>query len=366
MSPRNRTVPKINTQGFPELDLPITPPFLPMEAKRVDRIPDGDGWQFEPKWDGFRAIVFRSGDSVAVQSKAGQPLGRYFPEVVEAMLELRQKRFVIDGEIVVPVGGRLSFDDLLQRIHPAESRVRRLAAETPAHYFAFDLLVINERSIAEKPIEARREQLERFFVSVPEGSLIRLSPATTDRKLADDWFNKFGSAGLDGVMAKRIGEPYHSGDRDGMVKVKHLKTADCVVGGFRYGEGTREIGSLLLGLYDDEGRLVHIGHTSSIRKDDRGALTKTLEALAGDNPFEVRVPGGPSRWATEKSGQWEPVRPELVCEVEYDYFSQGRFRHGSKFLRWRPEKKPRQCTMDQVVAKAEAGRTKDEIGLIGV
>lgn len=362
----NRTVPKINTQGFPELDLPITPPLLPMEAKRVDKIPAGDGWQFEPKWDGFRAIVFRSGDSVAVQSKAGQPLGRYFPEVVEAMLALRQKKFVLDGEIVVPVGGRLSFDGLLQRIHPAESRVRRLAAETPAHYFAFDLLVINERSIAEKPIEVRRDQLERFFVSVPEGSVIRLSPATTDRKLAEDWFEKFGSAGLDGVMAKRLGEPYHSGDREGMVKVKHLKTADCVVGGFRYGEGTREVGSLLLGLYDDEGRLVHIGHSSSIRKDDRPALTKTLEALAGDNPFEVRVPGGPSRWATEKSGEWEPVRPELVCEVEYDYFSQGRFRHGSKFLRWRPEKKPRQCTMDQVVAKVEDGRSKDEIGLIGV
>jgi ATP-dependent DNA ligase len=365
MAPRNRIAPKIDAHGFPELDLPILPPYLPMEAKRVDRIPAGDGWQFEPKWDGFRAIVFRSGDSVAVQSKSGQPLGRYFPEVVEAMLELRQKRFVLDGEIVVPVGGRLSFDDLLQRIHPAESRVRKLAAETPAHYFAFDLLVINERLITEKPIEARREQLERFFVSVPEGSLIRLSPATTDRKLADDWFNKFGSVGLDGVMAKRLGEPYHSGDREGMVKVKHLKTADCVVGGFRYGEGTREVGSLLLGLYDDEGRLVHIGHTSSIRKDDRRDLTKTLEALAGDNPFEVRVPGGPSRWATEKSGEWEPVRPELVCEVEYDYFSQGRFRHGSKFLRWRPEKKPRQCTMDQVVAKAEDGRTKNEIGLIG-
>ncbi|HSY47222.1 MAG TPA: ATP-dependent DNA ligase [Thermoanaerobaculia bacterium] len=366
MPPKNRTVPKIDAHGFPELDLPIKPPYLPMEAKRVDRIPAGEGWQFEPKWDGFRAIVFRSGDSVAVQSKAGQPLGRYFPEVVESILALRQKQFVLDGEIVVPIGGRLSFDHLLQRIHPADSRVRRLAAETPAHYFAFDLLVIHERSIAEKPLETRRDQLERFFVSVPEGSLIRLSPATTDRKLADDWFNNFGSAGLDGVMAKRLGEPYHSGDREGMVKVKHLKTADCVVGGFRYGEGTREVGSLLLGLYDDEGRLVHIGHSSSIKKDDRPALTKTLEALAGDNPFQVRVPGGPSRWATEKSGEWEPVRPELVCEVEYDYFSQGRFRHGSKFLRWRPEKKPRQCTMDQVTGKGEDGRTTDEIGLTGV
>jgi ATP-dependent DNA ligase len=358
-----KRAPKIDAQGFPKFDLPINPPYPPMEAKRADKIPDGNQWQFEPKWDGFRAIVFRSGHDVAIQSKAGQPLGRYFPEVVEAMRALRQKEFVIDGEIVVPVGGRLSFDHLLQRIHPAESRIRRLASETPANYFAFDLLVINGKSIADKPLEARRDHLERFFVSVPEGSLIRISPATTERKLANDWFNKFGDIGLDGVMAKRLGEPYHSGDREGMVKVKHLKTADCVVGGFRYLEGTTSVGSLLLGLYDDEGRLVHIGHSSSIRKDDRDALTKQLEALRSDNPFEVRVPGGPSRWATEKSGQWEPVRPELVCEVEYDYFSQGRFRHGSKFLRWRPEKKPRQCTMDQVTGK-DGGNLERDFTLI--
>jgi ATP-dependent DNA ligase len=354
--------PKITTHGFPKLDLPITPPYPPMEAKRVEKIPAGDIWQFEPKWDGFRAIIFKTADDVAVQSKAGQPLGRYFPEVVEAMRDLKAKDFVLDGEIVVPVSGRLSFDDLLQRIHPAESRIRKLAAEMPAHYFAFDLLVSKGKAIGDQPIEKRREQLERFLESVPDGSLIRLSPATTDRKVAGDWFNKFGSAGLDGVMAKRLGEPYHSGDRDGMVKVKHLKTADCVVGGFRYGEGTRSVGSLLLGLYDDEGRLVYIGHSSSIKKNERDALTKQLEALHGKNPFEVRVPGGPSRWATEKSGEWEPLRPELVCEVEYDYFSQGRFRHGSKFLRWRPEKKPRQCTMEQVAGKP--GRTKGDFTLI--
>jgi ATP-dependent DNA ligase len=357
-----KRAPKITTHSFPKLDLPITPPYPPMEAKRVEKIPAGDTWQFEPKWDGFRAIIFKTADDIAVQSKAGQPLGRYFPEVVEAMRELKAKDFVLDGEIVVPVGGRLSFDDLLQRIHPAESRIRKLAAEMPAHYFAFDLLVAKGKSIGDQPIEKRREQLERFFENVPQGSLIRLSPATTDRKVANDWFNKFGSAGLDGVMAKRLGEPYHSGDREGMVKVKHLKTADCVVGGFRYGAGTRSLGSLLLGLYDDEGRLVHIGHSSSIKKSDRDALTKQLESLRAENPFEVRVPGGPSRWATEKSGEWEPVRPELVCEVEYDYFSQGRFRHGSKFLRWRPEKKPRQCTMEQVTGKP--GRTKGDFTLI--
>jgi ATP-dependent DNA ligase len=330
-----------------EMTLPIHPPYPPMEAKRVDKVPAGDSWQFEPKWDGFRAIVFRDGDDVFIQSKAGQPLARYFPEVVEAVRSLKTKQFVLDGEIVVPVAGRLSFDDLLLRVHPAESRVRRLAAESPAHYYVFDLLALRTKDFTKLAIEDRREKLESFFEKGGH-ELLHLSPATTDRKIALEWFSKFGALGLDGVMAKRLGEPYHSGDREGMVKVKHLKTADCVVGGYRYGEGTKSVGSLLLGLYDDEGRLVHIGHTSSIRQADRQALTKKLEALRGENPFEVRVPGGPSRWASAKSGEWEPVRPELVCEVEYDYFSQGRFRHGSKFLRWRPDKAPEQCTMDQV------------------
>ncbi|HEY0159511.1 MAG TPA: ATP-dependent DNA ligase [Thermoanaerobaculia bacterium] len=340
--------PRVSSDAWPELDLPLTPPYAPMEAKRADRIPAGDHWQFEPKWDGFRAIIFRSGGEVAIQSKAGQPLGRYFPEVAEAARALKQDRFILDGEIVVPAGGRLSFDDLLLRIHPAESRIRKLAAATPAHFYAFDILAQKGKPLHELPLEERRKKLEAFFAKV-EHPLMNLSPATQDRKLAGDWFKKFGALGLDGVMAKRLGEPYHSGDREGMVKVKHLKTADCVVGGFRYGEGTKTVGSLLLGLYDEEGRLVHIGHTSSIRKDDRPGLTKQLEKLRGDNPFEVRVPGGPSRWASARSGEWEPVRPKLVCEVEYDYFSQGRFRHGSKFLRWRPEKKPEQCTMEQVL-----------------
>jgi ATP-dependent DNA ligase len=329
-----------------------------MEAKRVATIPTGDTWLFEPKWDGFRAIVFRDGDEVSVQSKAGQPLARYFPEIVEAARSLEQQQFVLDGEIVVPVEGRLSFDDLLQRIHPAESRVRKLAAQTPAHYYVFDILALQSKDLTKLPIEKRRQQLESFFANV-EHELVHLSPATTDRKIAAEWFNEFGALGLDGVMAKRLGEPYHSGDREGMVKVKHLKTADCVVGGYRYGEGTKSVGSLLLGLYDDEGRLVHIGHTSSIRQSDRPALTKQLEAIRAENPFEVRVPGGPSRWAQGKSSEWEPVRPELVCEVEYDYFSQGRFRHGSKLLRWRPDKAPEQCTMEQVQPrqkKTEGGR----------
>jgi ATP-dependent DNA ligase len=327
-----------------------------MEAKRVDAVPSGSQWLYEPKWDGFRAVIFRDHDDVAIQSKAGQPLARYFPEVVEAIQGLKAKEFVLDGEIVVPVDGRLSFDDLLQRIHPAEKRVRKLAAETPAQYFAFDLLALKSKDLTKLPIEERREKLNAFFEEV-KGERIHLSPATRDRKIALEWFEKFGTLGLDGVMAKRLGEPYHSGDREGMVKVKHLKSADCVVGGFRYGEGTKLVGSMLLGLYDDEGRLVFIGHTSSIKKDDRAELTKTLESLRASNPFEVRVPGGPSRWATEKTGEWEAVRPELVCEVEYDYFSQGRFRHGSKFLRWRPDKKPRQCTMDQVLPVPAKGKT---------
>jgi len=329
------------------MTLPIQPPYPPMEAKRVEKIPAGDGWVYEPKWDGFRAIIFRDHDEVYIQSKAGQPLARYFPEVVAAIQALKAKEFILDGEIVVPVEGRLSFDDLLQRIHPAEKRIRKLAAETPANYFAFDLLALKSRDLTTLPIEERREKLNAFFDGL-ESELIHQSPATTDRGVALQWFENFGNLGLDGVMAKRAGEPYHSGDREGMVKVKHLKTADCVVGGFRYGEGTNDVGSMLLGLYDDEGRLVHIGHTSSIKKAERRELTKRLEALKDENPFQVRVPGGPSRWASEKSGEWVPVRPELVCEVEYDYFSQGRFRHGSKFLRWRPDKKPKQCKMEQV------------------
>jgi ATP-dependent DNA ligase len=341
------SAPKIDPASFPALDLPIVPPFPPMEAKRVESIPTGHGWQFEPKWDGFRAVVFRDGETVAIQSKAGQPLTRYFPEVVETIRKVGVKQFVLDGEIVVSMDGRLSFDDLLQRIHPAEKRIRQLAVETPASLFAFDLLSLKRKSLVDLPIEARRAKLEAFFENVDDVHL-QLSPATTDRKIALGWFGKLGAIGLDGVMAKRLGEPYHSGDREGMVKVKHLKTADCVVGGFRYGEGTGAVGSLLLGLYDDEERLVHIGHTSSMRKSERDDLTRQLEALRAENPFEVRVPGGPSRWSSAKSGEWEAVQPVLVCEVEYDYFSQGRFRHGSKFLRWRPEKKPRSCTMEQV------------------
>lgn len=334
-----------------------------MEARRSDEIPSGDGWMFEPKWDGLRAIAFRAGDEVVLQSKSGQPLGRYFPEVLDQLRAISSDRFVLDGEIVVPIEGRLSFDDLLQRLHPAASRVKKLAAEIPAQYFVFDLLARDSEALVDRALEERRRLLDDFFQHVPADSRIRLSPATTDRKLADRWFNEFGDLGLDGVMAKGLSEPYRSGEREGMVKVKHFKTADCVVGGFRYATGsTSSIGSLLLGLHDEEGHLMFIGHTSSFTKDERVELQAIVEPLRGENPFSIRVPGGPSRWSSERSGEWEPLRPELVCEVEYDYFSQGRFRHGSKFLRWRPDKSTAACTMDQV-DPIRLGGTLDKLGM---
>lgn len=351
---------------FPAVDLPIKPPYPPMEAKRVEAVPQGQGWQYEPKWDGFRALVFRDGATLTIQSKAGQPLDRYFPELADAFLRLDADAFVLDGEIVVPVDGRLSFDDLLQRIHPAASRIKKLSEQLPARFFAFDLLAGPARTGAvshvQKSLEERRKLLEEFVGRYEGAPIIQLSPATRDRSVADQWFEEFGSLGLDGVMAKRIGEPYHSGDRDGMVKVKHLKTADCVVGGFRYATGSKAIGSLLLGLHDEEGHLVFIGHTSSFKKDEKTELKEIVEPLISENPFSVRVPGGPSRWSTEKSGEWVPVKPKLVCEVEYDYFSQMRFRHGSRFIRWRPEKKPQQCLMNQVDPRVRKGTLK-ELGL---
>lgn len=354
---------EISPGAFPTLNVPLPIPYPPMEARRSDRIPPGDGWLFEPKWDGFRAIAFRSGDDVVLQSKSGQPLGRYFPEVLDQLRAIPAGRFVLDGEIVVPVGGRLSFDDLLLRLHPAASRVKKLSEEIPAQYFVFDLLANDEEALVDRPLEERRELLEDFFTSVPTGSRTRISPATRDRELAERWFNEFGDLGLDGVMAKELKQPYRSGEREGMVKVKHFRTADCVVGGFRYASGSETaIGSLLLGLYDESKNLVFIGHTSSFSKDEKKELEAIIEPLRGENPFSIRVPGGPSRWATERTGDWQPLRPELVCEVEYDYFSQGRFRHGSKFLRWRPDKSPASCLMDQVDPRRLEG-TLDKLGM---
>ncbi|HEY2387524.1 MAG TPA: ATP-dependent DNA ligase [Candidatus Binatia bacterium] len=348
---------------FPALPLAIRPPFAPMEARSAAEIPRGERWTYEPKWDGFRCLVFHAGDVVALQSKSGQPLTRYFPELVEAVTALPERRFVLDGEIVVGVDGRLDFDALLQRIHPAASRVRRLAAETPCSFLAFDLLLEERRDLTSRPLRERRAALERFCGSVPAGSLVQLSPATDDRAVAERWMRDLDTIGLDGVVAKLAGEPYHSGDRDGMVKVKRLRTADCVVGGFRHAQGSRAIGSLLLGLYDD-GLLHHVGFAASFTASERAALRKVLEPHVGGSGFSGNAPGGPSRWSTDRSAEWQPLDPVLVCEVRYDHFSGGRFRHGCKFLRWRPEKVPTSCTFAQLggAMRAKGARSKAASG----
>ncbi|HEY0528817.1 MAG TPA: ATP-dependent DNA ligase [Gemmatimonadaceae bacterium] len=329
--------------------LPIRVPYLPMEAVSVDKIPEGPEWQYEPKWDGFRCIAFRDGRNVELQSKAGQPLGRYFPEVVERFLALGPSKFVLDGEIVVPVEGELSFDDLLMRIHPAATRIRKLATETPASFIAFDLLVTDRaKSIAAKPLSERRTRLENFAERFFEnGSGVELSPATTKLAVVKKWFDNVGS-GLDGIIAKELDEPYHSGERVGMVKVKQLRTVECVVGGFRYASKGGIVGSLLLGLYDGDGLLHHVGFCSGLKTQQKKELTPKLEKLVKKPGFTGQAPGGPSRWSTERSAQWEPLAPKLVVEVQYDHFTGGRFRHGTRFLRWRPDKAPGQCTMDQV------------------
>lgn len=330
------------------MKLPIEPPYPPMEAKTAAKLPAGEQWQFEPKWDGFRCITFRDGSEVELQSKAAQPLGRYFPELVKAYREVEAKRFVVDGEIMIPSGDGFSFDALLQRIHPAESRIKKLSVETPAIVVIFDLLVDGAgKLLTGESLHERRKRLEDFFPKNLATGPFRLTPATRDPAEALKWWNNTGST-LDGVIAKRIDLPYGSGERTGMVKVKKLRTADCVVGGFRYLRGEALVGSLLLGLYGDDGLLHHVGFTSSMHRDERSEVTKRVRALEGGAGFTGKAPGGPSRWSTEKSAEWVPLRPELVVEVQYDHFTQGRFRHGTKLLRWRPDKAARQCTFEQV------------------
>ena len=320
-----------------------------MEARTVEEIPDGDGWLYEPKWDGFRCLAFRDGGDVHLQSKSGQPLARYFPELVDALRQLKPARFILDSEIIVPVAGVLSFDDLLQRIHPAESRIRKLAAERAAQLVVFDLLADEKgKSMTGMTLGERRPKAEAFANRYLRGNVtIRLSPATTELAVVRKWFKSVGS-GLDGVIAKRLDKPYMSGERTGMVKVKNKRTADCVVGGFRYAEKAKVIGSMLLGLHDDEGLLHHVGFTSSFTAAFRKELTPKLEKLRKPPGFTGQAPGGPSRWSTKRSAEWEPLAPKLVVEIEYDHFTGGRFRHGTRFLRWRPDKAPAQCTLDQV------------------
>jgi ATP-dependent DNA ligase len=332
------------------MKLPITPPFLPMEAQVVDEIPRGSEWQYEPKWDGFRCLVFRDHDEIELQSKAGQPMARYFPELVSALKKLKPKQFVIDGEIVVPEGSGVSFDNLLMRIHPAASRIRKLSKETPAMLIVFDILVDEKgRRLTDRPLRERRAILEQFASKYfgDADDRVKLSPATLDYAVAKKWFGTVGSA-LDGVIAKRIDFDYRSGERTGMQKVKRYETVDCVVGGFRYATKKRLVGSLLLGLYDKDGLLHHVGFTSGIKTREREELTKKVEAFIKPPGFTGRAPGGPSRWSTERSTEWVPLEPKLVVEISYDHFTGGRFRHGTRLLRWRPDKDPRQCTMDQL------------------
>jgi ATP-dependent DNA ligase len=323
-----------------------------MEAKSVDEIPTGEEWQYEPKWDGFRCLLFRDGDKVDLQSKSGQPLTRYFPDLVEAARALKAKRVVLDGEIVVPRGGVFSFDDLLQRIHPAASRVAKLSKETPALLIVFDLLVDADGDLLTNlPLKDRRKRLEAFAKKYLKGqNRIRLSPATTRLADAKKWLKSVGAT-LDGIIAKRRDLEYRSGDRSGIQKIKNYRSADCVVGGFRYLEKQKRVGSLLLGLYDNKGLLHHVGFTSTIKNTERTELTKKLEKLIAPPGFTGNAPGGPSRWSTKRSAEWQPLKPKLVVEVCYDHFSGDRFRHGTRLLRWRPDKAPKQCALEQVKQK---------------
>jgi len=346
--------------------LPFEPPIEPMLAKAADALPDGDGWLYEPKWDGFRALVFRDGDETYIQSRDLKPLDRYFPELAAPLRASLPDRCVLDGEVVIAADGGLQFESLLLRIHPAESRVRMLAEQSPASYVAWDLLALGDEDLRAVPQEERRRRLEQALAGATPP--IHLTPATTDVALAADWFDRFEGAGLDGVVAKRLDGTYQPGKR-AMVKVKHQRTADCAVAGFRWhknGPGSH-IGSLLLGLYDDEGRLHHVGVTSSFSWDRREALAAELAPLRENaldgHPWREwaewadlgsadasgqRLPGATSRWNRGKDLSWEPLRLERVCEVGYDHLQGDRFRHATTFLRWRPDKPPSACRYDQL------------------
>ena len=338
------------------MTLPIEFGYAPMEARVVSELPIGPQWQYEPKWDGFRCLAFRDDSRIELQSKSGQSLTRYFPELVQALGTVRAQRFVLDGEIVVPAGRQLSFDALLQRIHPAKSRVEKLSRETPAALLVFDLLVDARGSdLTALPLSERRQRLEAFAsTALASTDSIVISPAT--RRIAEARVWLAGRSGTDGVMAKRRDLPYASGERSAMDKVKRKRTADCVVGGFRYASKGKIVGSLLLGLYDPDGILHHVGFTSSLSVAERQRITPLLEKLAGGSGFTGRAPGGPSRWSTARSSEWESLDPTLVVEVEYDHFTNGRFRHGTKFLRWRPDKAASQCLLSQVAEARGAGR----------
>ncbi len=339
---------------------PIEPPIEPMLAKLATELPEGEGWLFEPKWDGFRAIVFRDRDRFYIQSRDLKPLDRYFPELEAFFRASFPERCVVDGEIVI-VGPRgLDFEALQMRLHPAASRVKKLAAETPASFVAFDLLAEGERDLRPLPQAERRLRLEQALAGAT--GRVHLTPCRRERSVAQEWFHRFEGAGLDGVIAKHESTTYQPGKR-AMVKVKHARTADCAVAGFRWhkqGPGTL-VGSLLLGLYDDAGTLHHVGVTSSFSMEARRRLVQELEPLRRDalasHPWRhwaemgdgtQRVPGAQSRWSAGKDLSWEPLRVERVCEVKYDHLQGDRFRHAAVFLRWRPDKRPADCRYDQL------------------
>ncbi|HEY9715534.1 MAG TPA: ATP-dependent DNA ligase [Chroococcales cyanobacterium] len=323
--------------------------YKPMEAELVEHLPDGQNWQYEPKWDGFRCLAFKTDGEVELRSKSGQTLTRYFPEVVAALEALKARNFVLDGELVVEDYSQFSFDDLLQRIHPAQSRVKKLSAERPAVYVVFDILKGSDnRELINEPLDVRREQLEEFAAKFFKQQFrVLLSPTAVDKETASGWLEGYDAL-IDGVIAKRTDLPYQSGNREGMQKMKPTRSVDCVIGGFRYGSKSRHVGSLLLGLYDKKGEFRHIGFTSSLSDKEKKELTEKLEKLATEKSFTENVPGGPSRWSSERSAEWTPIKPKLVVEVRYDKITNGRFRHGAKLLRWRPDKDPKQCTVQQI------------------
>jgi ATP-dependent DNA ligase len=338
----------------------IAPPIEPMLAKLADTLPPDGGFLFEPKWDGFRAIVFRGATDVFIQSRDLRPFDRYFPELHDALLERLPPNCVIDGEIVIVTPHGLDFDALQLRLHPAASRVAKLAQETPASFVGFDLLSANGQSLMEAPQSERRAQLERLLSKT--GPPVYLTPMTRDRATAARWLDQFEGAGLDGVIAKPVESPYQPGKR-AMIKVKHARTAECVVAGFRWHKSGKDaVGSLLLGLYDSRGGLQHVGVTSSFTMAMRKQLVKELAPLRQNalqnHPWKEwaqadahelnRMPGGQSRWSAGKDLSWEPLRIERVCEVKYDHLQGDRFRHAAVFLRWRPDKQPRDCRYDQL------------------
>lgn len=339
------------------MDLPISTEFVPMEAKVQEQLPTGPGWQFEPKWDGFRAVAYRDGDDVYIASRNQRPLTRYFPELVPAVRAITPRRVVLDGEIIIFAGAGMDFDLLQLRLHPAASRVSMLAGQTPASLIVFDALADGDEDLRQLPLRERRTRLERLLGNPPPP--VYLSPVTQDIAVAQGWLDRYDGSGLDGIVAKRLDQGYKSGER-AMVKVKKHRTVDCVVGGFRWSSsGKSSVGSLLLGLYRGKS-LEFVGHTSGFNAAERRELVALLTPLMRGESFgEGRAPGGPSRWATERTLEWEAVRPELVCEVAFDRVINGRFRHGVGFIRWRPDKNPRDCTFDQI--ETDAGSELKEL-----